>query len=173
MKNPEPVRKLKVPKELKQYDNGKLPPHLLKDIQGGGQLWTKAADWWNLMFEAAKADGITLKAVARGYRPYEAQAAMFLLRYDDKPTGRVPKVTRKWHGKTWFLRKGKSPSATPGTSNHGWGLAQDIEVPADTYKWMCHNAPKFGFYLQGKSKTLTGKPNPEFEAWHWQFCRTK
>lgn len=170
-RNPEPVKKLKVPKELQKYDNGKIPPHLLKDIAGGGQLWINAADSWNAMAEAAKKDGIEFKGVAKGYRSYEAQTAMFIVRYDTKPTGRKPKVTRRWQGKVWYLRVGKSPSATPGTSNHGWGLAQDIEVPAKTYAWMCNNAPKFGFYLQGKSKLITGKPNPEFEAWHWQFCQ--
>jgi peptidoglycan hydrolase-like protein with peptidoglycan-binding domain len=34
---------------------------------------------------------------------------------------------------------------------------------------MCENAPRFGFYLQG-APTKDGKPNPEYEAWHWQYC---
>jgi hypothetical protein len=35
---------------------------------------------------------------------------------------------------------------------------------------LSHNAPKYGYYLQGKQKLPNGKPNPEYEAWHWQFC---
>jgi LAS superfamily LD-carboxypeptidase LdcB len=96
-------------------------------------------------------------------------------------TGRKPVVKRKFLGKTWFLKKGKSPSATPGTSNHGWALAIDVGLATKTgtiaslagnakaFAWMCQNAPRYGFYLAGPSKKL-GKPNPEFEAWHWQYC---
>lgn len=38
------------------------------------------------------------------------------------------------------------------------------------YDWMCENAPRFGFYLQGAPTKPDGKPNPEYEAWHWQYC---
>lgn len=41
---------------------------------------------------------------------------------------------------------------------------------AKRYKWMCENAPKYGFYLQGAPTKADGKPNPEYEAWHWQYC---
>lgn len=41
---------------------------------------------------------------------------------------------------------------------------------AKRYAWMCENAPKYGFYLQGAPTKKDGTPNPEYEAWHWQFC---
>jgi LAS superfamily LD-carboxypeptidase LdcB len=170
MSTNEPVKKLKVPKELKKYGNGKLPPHELHPITGGGTMWGKAAFWWNHMAAEAAQAGIIITGVSNGYRSYEQQERLFLVRYLSKPTGRIPEVTRRWKLRRWYLRKGKSPSATPGTSPHGWGLAQDIEVPRATYNWMCANAPRYGFYLQGPSKLKNGKPNPEFEAWHWQFC---
>ena len=51
-----------------------------------------------------------------------------------------------------------------------FGLAIDLNMQdAKRYKWMCENAPKYGFYLQG-APTKDGKPNPEYEAWHWQYC---
>ena len=51
-----------------------------------------------------------------------------------------------------------------------FGLAIDLNMQdAKRYKWMCENAPKYGFYLQGEP-TKNGKPNPEYEAWHWQYC---
>lgn len=167
---PEPVKKLTVPPALKAYGNGKIPAHELAPIHSGGKLYGPAAFWWNIMHEEASKQGITLKSVSGGYRSYRAQEALFLDRYSQTPTGRKPEVTRRWGGKLWYLRKGKSPSATPGTSPHGWGLAQDIEVPRKTYRWMCENAPRFGFYLQGASRLPNGRKNPEFEAWHWQFC---
>ena len=169
-KIPEPVKKLVVPDALKAYGNGKIPAHELAQLTSGGTMYGPAAFWWNHMCADAANAGITIKSVSEGYRSYERQEALFLARYALKSTGRKPEVTRRWNGKTWFLRKGKSPSATPGTSNHGWGLAQDIEVPRRTYRWMCENAPRFGFYLQGPSKLANGRNNPEFEAWHWQFC---
>jgi hypothetical protein len=51
-----------------------------------------------------------------------------------------------------------------------FGLAIDLNMQdAKRYKWMCENAPKYCFYLQG-APTKEGKPNPEYEAWHWQYC---
>ena len=166
----EPVKRMKVTPQLKAWGNGRLPESELYEIVGGGRLYGPAAFWWNVMAEEARKQKIDLRAVSTGYRSYGRQEALFLQRYSQKPTGRIPKVTRKWNGTTWYLKRGMSPCATPGTSPHGWGLAQDIEVPARTYRWMCKNAPFYGFYLQGKSKLPNGKPNPEFEAWHWQFC---
>jgi peptidoglycan hydrolase-like protein with peptidoglycan-binding domain len=33
------------------------------------------------------------------------------------------------------------------------------------FEWMCANAPKYGFYLQGNNAA-----SKEFEAWHWQYA---
>lgn len=38
------------------------------------------------------------------------------------------------------------------------------------YDWMCENAPNYGFYLQGTPTRADGSSNPEYEAWHWQYC---
>lgn len=169
----EPVKKVVVPARLKQYGNGNVPVHELSPLWSGGELWSQAAWWWNVMTEAAKRDGITIKSVSAGYRSLEAQERMFFERYAPKRTLRRPSVTRIYKRQTWWLKLGKSPSATPGKSNHGWGLAQDIAVPRKTFVWMCENAPKYGFYLQGKSLLPNGQKNPEYEAWHWQFCHAK
>ena len=167
---PEPVKRMQIPAELRKYGNGRIPDLELHDIIGGGRLWGQAAFWWNVMASEARKQKIDLRAVSEGYRSYARQEALFLQRYSQKPTGRIPEVTRRWNGVTWYLKRGMSPCASPGTSPHGWGLAQDIEVPTRTYNWMLKNAPAYGFYLQGKSKLPNGKPNPEFEPWHWQFC---
>jgi hypothetical protein len=166
----EPVKKLRVTPQLKAWGNGRIPDSELFTIVGGGRLYGPAAFWWNVMADEARKARVDLRGVSAGYRSYASQEALFLQRYSTRPTGRIPQVTRKWNGVTFYLKRGMAPCSSPGLSPHGWGLAQDIEVPKRTYDWMCKNAPRFGFYLQGKSKLPNGKPNPEFEAWHWQFC---
>jgi LAS superfamily LD-carboxypeptidase LdcB len=165
-----PYKGITLDRTLRLYGNGKLPLSVLKQVHCGGTMYGPAAWWFNVMWEDAKKAGITLKATGRGYRPYGSQEAMFLDRYSRTPTLRKPVVTRKWKGATWWLKRGKSPSATPGFSNHGWGLAVDLEVPPTTFAWLVKNAPRYGFYLQGPKYLPNGKPNPEYEAWHWQFC---
>ena len=166
-KLPEPVRKVNVPARLKKFGNGELPADQLSEITSGGRLWSEAAFWWNHMCAAAAKDGVTIRSVSAGYRSLEAQERLFHDRYVPRRTLRRPVVKRFYRGKWWWLKVGKSPSATPGRSNHGWGLAQDIQVPRKTFRWMCENAPKFGFYMQAP------KGSPEYEAWHWQYCHAK
>jgi LAS superfamily LD-carboxypeptidase LdcB len=169
MGQPYPYKKVLVPAELANYPNGKLPSHVLDDLSGGGELYKYAAVAFNVMRKEAQEAGIHLKNIG-DYRPYERQLALFLDRYGIFPTGRVPQITRVWEGRTYFLRQGKSPSATPGTSNHGLGLAIDLDTTdSRVLSWLCYNAPKYGFYLQGPPSYF-GRKNPEYEPWHWQYC---
>jgi hypothetical protein len=174
-----PVAKMVLPKEVAKVGNGKLTPKMMKKVKCGGQMWNSAADAFNALYDAALAAGYKLRNIG-DYRPFEGQLSMFMDRYDQKATGRKPEITRTYQGKTWYLKKGKSPSGTPGTSNHGFGLAIDIAIDnkgkiqaiggTKAYAWMCQNAPSYGFYLQGAPTRPDGKPNPEYEAWHWQYC---
>ena len=160
-----PSRKLVVPSELARVENGKLTDKILSKIDIGGRMWHWAAFCFDMMTSAAKKDGVLFKNIG-DYRPYERQLSMFQDRYLDHDEGRKPQVTRQWQGKTWYLRKGKSPSGVPGTSNHGLGLAIDLDVSnGKTLNWLCAHAPTYGFYLQGSDPK-----SPEFEAWHWQYC---
>lgn len=160
-----PYKKMTLPKEVANAENGKLPKEDLSKIDIGGQMWHWAAFCFNMMCDAAKKDKITFKNIG-DYRPYERQLSMFQDRYSEKDEGRKPQVTRTWNGKKYFLKKGKSPSSTPGTSNHGLGLAIDIDVhDGKVAAWLCKNAPTYGFYLQGSDPK-----SPEFELWHWQYC---
>ena len=66
-------------------------------------------------------------------------------------------------------RKGRM-AATPGTSNHGWGLAVDLGsginrfgTPAHT--WMRENAPRYGWVHPSWARQSGSLP----EAWHWEF----
>ena len=168
-----PCIKLVMPKVIEKVGNGNLTPDMLKKVKTGGQMWEVAADAFNDMYDAAIAAGFKLRNVG-DYRPVADQLAMFKDRYDDAPTGRKPEVTREYQGKKWYLKAGKAPSSTPGKSNHGFGLAIDLGYEAGgkltsmggkCLDWMCENAPKYGFYLQGSDPK-----SAEFEAWHWQYC---
>ena len=127
-----------VPTELAAYGNGQLPPVHWQSIgQGGHRLYAPAAAAWQSAVAAARADGIDLK-VTDSYRSYDQQ---------------VDLADRKG------LYKDGGLGATPGTSNHGWGLAVDVDVsdPA-TLAWMRTNGYRFGF--------VEAVPR---EPWHWEF----
>lgn len=58
-------------------------------------------------------------------------------------------------------------AATPGRSNHGWGLAFDlsdngrpIARGSAVHRWLVANAPRFGIY---------GPLARPFEIWHWEY----
>lgn len=168
---PEPVKKVRLDSNLKKWGNGRIPEEALAPLIGVGRMYEPASRWYNLMVIDAKKDNIVLAGVSEGYRSLKAQEVLFFNRYSKHRTTRIPQVTRIYQGTKWYLKRGKAPSATPATSPHGWGLAQDINVnDAKVFSWLCHNAPKYGFYMQGKKLLPNGKPNPEYEPWHWQFC---
>jgi LAS superfamily LD-carboxypeptidase LdcB len=165
-----PVKKVTLPKQLRTVNNGHVPRNMLRKIAAGGMLWIEASKACNAMGRAMAAEGLTLKAVSGGYRSYASQERLFRDRYAPRVTPRKPQVTRRWNNKTWYLKVGKAPSATPGTSTHGYGLAQDFDVKdPKVFEWLCKNGPRYGFYLQGKPTKL-GRPNPEWEPWHWQYA---
>jgi hypothetical protein len=61
-------------------------------------------------------------------------------------------------------------AAVPGTSNHGWGLAIDLDAPASNpgsaqYKWLRANAPLYGWDNPGWARPGGSKPEP----WHFEY----
>ena len=122
-----PVKKLVMPSDLKRAKNGKLPPQLLRRIQPSGRMHHLAAISWAVLRELASAEGLDLVHVG-DYRPYEQQLALFESRMKPYPNAKRDKqVVRTFNGAKWYLHTG-APVATPGTSNHGWGLAIDAAL---------------------------------------------
>lgn len=171
-----PAKDVTIPNRLKNISNGRLPDNVLKSVKCGGRMFLRAATDFDAMYDAALAAGIKLRNVG-DYRSYEAQKALFEERYSLKDDGRKPQVTRVVEGQTYFLKKNCSPSSSPGKSNHGYGLAIDLGVEVKgalkalasetkALKWMCENAPSFNFFLQESDPK-----DPNFEAWHWQWCK--
>ena len=138
---------VKMPAALRKVEPGKLHPSLLRDIPQGGKLFYLAADAWNAMVEAAKANGVVLKPTSSGdtYRSYDFQKRGFLQRYQLDP---IPgQSTKSFEGKTWYLKKGMAMLATPGRSQHNLGLAVDIHSASEKKRinWLIANVEKFGW----------------------------
>jgi len=160
-----PYKKLVVPTALQGVPNGKLSGKILRPVKCGGQMYVEAAEAFDRMYDQATQSGIKLRNVG-DYRSFDAQLGLFKQRYALEDLGRKPQVTRTYEGKTWYLKPGMAPCSTPGKSNHGLGLAIDLDVTtAKVLDWLCANAPTYGFYLQSDDPS-----SPEFEAWHWQYC---
>jgi hypothetical protein len=49
-------------------------------------------------------------------------------------------------------------AATPGTSDHGWGMSLDLDLDSRALSWMRANAGRYGF--------VEDVPR---EPWHWTF----
>jgi len=63
-------------------------------------------------------------------------------------------------------------AARPGTSNHGWGLALDINGTyggtSKYYKWLINNSIKYNIKRTIYKKT-SKKTAQQSESWHWQY----
>ena len=171
-----PYKKLVLPKALAKVENGKLDVKTLVKVKCGGVMYVDAAEKFNEMYDAAVKDGVKFKNVG-DYRSADAQLKLFKERYRlaedrdwaDKKKGILvdtDRVKRSYDGQTWLLRNGFAPCSSPQKSNHGYGLAIDLDVNnKKTLEWLCANAPTYGFYLQSSDPS-----SREFEAWHWQYC---
>lgn len=126
---------------INEAANGQLDGSTLTNIptdgtkvSGSHRLNTVAAKAYADMVAAAAADGITWK-VTDSYRDYDSQVAVA--------------------AKKGLYNKG-GLAAVPGTSNHGWGSAVDLDLNPEAQRWMQNNAAKFGF------TTIPREP------WHWE-----
>ncbi len=168
-----PVLPIIMPTDLTGQKNGYVVPAVLRTIQKpSGKLEQHAATAWNCLQLAAYFNGLTMNQVG-AYRTYSQQLAMFNDRYSTTDTGRVPQVTRIWQGKKYYLKPGKAPCATPGNSDHGWGLAIDVAncgISSPICKWLLGDgfatceALKYGF-----TWAVADPKNPNFESWHLQY----
>ena len=141
-----PIVEVKLCSHLKNAKPGQLAEAKLHKIEGGGKLHHCAADAYEAMDAAAKAEGIELKPTSAGdtYRTLAAQLAGFNQRYQLEPIEGAS--TRTYEGKKWYLKKGMAPLAAPGTSKHNLGIAIDIaNASGPRLAWLVKNAPEFGF----------------------------
>lgn len=126
-----------VPTDLAAYGNGKIPASALANVgDTNHKLWAPAAESLERMLADAKRDGVKI-GVTDSYRPYEEQ---------------VDLARRKG------LYSQGGLAAKPGTSEHGWGMAVDLDLNGKAQAWMRANAEKYGF-----------DENVPREPWHWAY----
>jgi D-alanyl-D-alanine carboxypeptidase len=131
---------MRVPAELRTYGNGHIPATALTSIGvGDNRLSRDAATAFGRMRSDAAAAGVNI-GVEDSYRSFDEQ---------------VDLARRKG------LYSQGGLAATPGTSNHGWGLAVDISVDARGQAWMRANASRYGF-VEDTAR----------EPWHWGYRPT-
>lgn len=180
-----PISPLVMPSTLRGQQNGKLPANLLDQIGVPGALMERtAARAFRAMLAEMRAGGFDPRQVGH-YRTYQQQLNLFLSRYQEASQSTY-NSTAGAHRKTWSaalqngyksiywvkkLVNGRYPAtaATPGASNHGWGLAIDLaeEYDSDTapdpiraqwVNWLVVNARRYGISAELQS-----------EPWHWRY----
>lgn len=163
--------------------NGKLGPCDLVSVffpnVGHMSMAKNAARAWAwLAVTCQQATGALLTATSAGdvYRSLDMQTTVFLQRYtpDYLPDRNVltDRRARTIGGALWYKRHDVAAVATPGTSNHGYGLAVDVAVDnvngtrrygddrgitanPVAWAWLLANAMSFGFSWESQA-----------EAWH-------
>lgn len=152
-----PVAPLVRPSDLHDQANGMLEPHLLAPVEGD-TMHHLAAQSWRAMQSAARADGVRIAVGADAYRPLSVQHAIWVSRYRKVATWRPG--ARKYQG-SWWVHVYGATAAIPGTSNHGWGLAVDVDdcstEATAACRWLKAHAAGYGWSAEIQS-----------EAWHWR-----
>ena len=181
-----PIAKLTMPSSLNGQANGKLPDHLLDSIGvGNARMERTAARSFRAMFAEARRAGFDPRHVG-DYRSFQAQMTLFIARYQPVNLGQyttTPSAHRKrWaeasrygYPSEWWVKvkhpNGGYPAtaASPGASNHGWGLALDIaeerngqpgpeSISVGFVNWLVGNAHRYGISAELQS-----------EPWHWRY----
>lgn len=180
-----PILPVVMPSTLNGIENGKLPDSLLTTFGvGTARMEKTAARSMVAMLAEMKGLGFNPRQVGH-YRTFQEQLNLFLSRYREA-TMSDWNATPSQHRKQWddarrygytsiyWVKKlinGRYPAtaATPGKSNHGFGLAVDLaeEYDADSapdairsqwVQWLVDNARRYGFSAELQS-----------EPWHWRY----
>lgn len=126
------------PSELVPYGNGQIPTQALAPLAKHPEhrLWDPAARAFDRMEADAAAQGVTI-GITDSYRTFSEQE-------------------RLAEQKGLYSQGGLA--ATPGTSNHGWGVAVDLDLDDRAQAWMRENGWRYGF--------VEDVPR---EPWHWTY----
>lgn len=131
------------------YENGKLPEEYLKELLTvpGFSLRHDASIMFDLMTVDFLEEFGRPIGITGTYRTFEAQVSLKA----QKP----------------FL------AAPAGTSNHGWGLAVDLNGPEASFgtverQWLLDNGWKYGWFSPTWAQATGYKPEP----WHFEYMGT-
>jgi hypothetical protein len=133
--------------DVSGYPNGEIPREAMCPLWGvrGHRLRADAAAAFNAMSKEYAAQTGAPICVTDSYRGFDAQVAVAI----EKP----------------------DLAATPGQSNHGWGLAADLCDGVQTFgspahEWLVENSMQFGWFHPPWAEANGSKP----EAWHWEYA---
>lgn len=143
-------------------------PTLAEAVPGSGQyLDYRIAPHYQAMYNAAKADGITLTPIS-GYRSYQRQKNNF--------ENRIKTLMSEGYDIVEATKRAATVIMIPGASEHNAGLAMDICSLADSFEntkefeWLDSHAAEYGFILRypkdAKSRAITGVV---YEPWHYRY----
>lgn len=145
------------------YQNGRLPDDALTVVSERPGYRCRVAvvggadQAWMSLTAAARLDGVVVEG-GWCYRTYEAQEAA-------------------WNSRRCYIPGNCDgdpfpPTARPGTSMHGWGLAVDIwgasgllTCSSSELVWLQLFAPRFGWIHPEWARC--GQPGAE--PWHWEY----
>lgn len=135
-------------------------------IKGSGELLDyRAAEAYQKMYDAGKADGVTLTPVS-GYRSYSKQKYLY------------NNLVQEYLADGYSQEESEALASTrrmpPGSSEHNIGIAMDIGwvdsrfADSAEYAWLCEHADDYGFILRytEENKRYTGV---KAEPWHWRY----
>ena len=126
-----------IPRDLAAYGNGRVPSSALQQVgTTGHRLWEPAAQQLTRLIEDARRSGVHI-GITDSYGSYDAQ---------------VDLARRKG------LYSQGGLAAAPGTSDHGWGMAVDLDLDSKAQAWMRGHAAAYGF-----------REDTPREPWHWGF----
>lgn len=175
-------RPMVYPTDVSFQSNGLLRPDQLRSSMAPGHgyiqlhpLASRAFDVLQFNCWMETGQQLTVVSMADAYRNYQRQEITFRARYTDSYNPvTCTSSTKYWQGKTWWLKRGNAMAATPGTSNHGWGLAFDaawwVEVKPGqwairsvtsnrlAFAWLEQNVPFYGMAWNNRT-----------EAWHIEY----
>ncbi|MGN0526218.1 MAG: D-alanyl-D-alanine carboxypeptidase family protein [Acutalibacteraceae bacterium] len=140
-------------------------PDLVYVCGSGERLDKKVAPHYEEMYQAAKADGVTLTPCS-GYRSYETQER----NYNNK----VSFYESQGYSHTDAQVKAATIIMPPGSSEHNLGYAMDIvcvdEWFEDTeeFKWLTEHAAEYGFIMR-YPKDKQDITKVIYEPWHWRY----
>lgn len=146
------------------YENGRLPDEVLAVVSARPGYECKVArvgfadQAWLALIESALLDGVVIEG-GWCYRTYEEQVAAW--------NRRSCHIPGNCDGEPY------PPTARPGTSMHGWGLAVDVWGASDSLLgcsspellWMQLVAPRFGWINPVWAKCGEDGAEP----WHWEY----
>jgi len=141
-------------------------PALSECVPGTGvKMDARVSPYYKQMYDAAKADGITLTPLS-GHRRISTQKTNF--------ENKIQQYQNQGYSKAEATQLAAKIILPPGSSEHNAGLAMDIcslETSFENtreFKWLTEHAADYGFILR-YPKNKTDVTRITYEPWHWRY----